>query len=54
VSAHARQITVVSFAPADLRHGSTPNRLVTQAMQLFRAGRTLRVSRPGASVRRVS
>ncbi len=54
VSAHARQITVVSFAPADLRHGSTTNRLVTQAMQLFRAGRTLRVSRPGASVRRVT
>ncbi len=50
----ARQITVLSFAPSSLRNGTVHDRPMSLAMQLYRAGKSLRIPQPEAPVRRAS
>ncbi len=50
----ARQITALSFAPSSLRNGTVHDRPMSLAMQLYRAGKSLRVPQPEAPVRRAS
>ncbi len=50
----ARQITALSFAPSSLRKDTTDERPMSLAIQLFRAGKSLRIPQPEAPVRRAS
>lgn len=53
-SAYARQIVAVTLDPASLRNGWGRDRPLALALQLFRAGRTLKVHPPEVDVRRAS
>ncbi len=50
----ARQITALSFAPSSLRNATVHDRPMSLAMQLYRAGKSLRIPQPEAPVRRAS
>ena len=50
----ARQITALSFAPSSLRNGMVHDRPMSLVMQLYHAGRSLRIPQPEAPVRRAS
>ena len=53
-SACARRITALSFAPSSLRNVAVRDRPMSLAMQLYRAGRSLRIPQPEAPVERAS
>ncbi len=50
----ARRITALSFAPSSLRQGTVHDRSMSLAMQLYRAGKSLRIPQPEAPVGRAS
>ena len=52
-ASHARQITTFTIDAHDLRPPAAPEPALSLAMQLFRAGRQLRIPQPAVAVQRV-